>query len=76
MVMTPLFGLTGLLSSLSIRQKVSLVAFYLEGEAKQWWQWLKNVYLEDGQPVTWEIFEKEILVRFGPTEYEDYDEAL
>jgi hypothetical protein len=23
-----------------------------------------------------EIFEKEILVRFGPTEYEDYDEAL
>jgi hypothetical protein len=37
---------------------------------------LKNVYLEDGQLVTWEIFEKEILVRFGPTEYEDYDEAL
>jgi hypothetical protein len=37
---------------------------------------LKNVYLEDGQLVTWEIFEKEILVCFGPTEYEDYDEAL
>jgi hypothetical protein len=28
-------------------QKVTLAAFYLEGEANQWWQWLKNVYLED-----------------------------
>jgi hypothetical protein len=57
-------------------QKVTLAAFYLEGEANQWWQWLKNVYLEDGQPVTWKIFEKEILVHFEPTEYEDYDKAL
>jgi hypothetical protein len=45
-------------------QKITLATFYLEGEANQWWQWLKNVYLEDGQPITWEIFEKEILVRF------------
>ena len=26
--------------------------------------------------VTWEIFKKELLVRFGPTEADDFDEAL
>ena len=38
-------------------EKVTLVVFYLEGKANQQWQWLKNVYLVDGQPITWEIFE-------------------
>jgi hypothetical protein len=27
-------------------------------------------------PITWEVFKRELLVRFGPTEVEDYDEAL
>ncbi|KAF8405746.1 hypothetical protein HHK36_007823 [Tetracentron sinense] len=57
-------------------QKVTLAAFYLEGEANQWWQWVQKVYHADTQPVTWEIFERELLARFGPTEYEDFDEAL
>ena len=26
--------------------------------------------------VTWELFEKELWARFGPTECEDFDEAL
>jgi hypothetical protein len=26
--------------------------------------------------ITWERFEKELLIQFGPTRIEDYDEAL
>jgi hypothetical protein len=57
-------------------QKVTLVAFYLEGEENQWWQWLKKVYQAENQQITWPILERELLARFGPTEYEDYDKAL
>jgi hypothetical protein len=57
-------------------QKVSLAAFHLESEANQWWQWLQKLYTEERLPITWEAFERELLVRFGPTEVEDYDEAL
>jgi hypothetical protein len=57
-------------------QKVTLAAFYLEGEANQWWQWVKRIYQAEDRPITWPILEKELLARFGPTEYEDYDEAL
>ena len=56
--------------------KVVLAAFHLEGEANQWWQWLKKVYHEENKVVTWEIFKKELLVLFGPTEADDFDEAL
>ena len=55
---------------------MTLVAFYLEGEDNQWWQWMKNVYLEVKIAVTWEVFEKERIIRFRPTEIEDYDKAL
>jgi hypothetical protein len=57
-------------------QRVSLAAFHLESEANQWWQWMKKVYREESLPITWEVFERELLIRFGPTEVEDYDEAL
>lgn len=26
--------------------------------------------------ISWEIFKKELLARFGPTKYEDFDEVL
>lgn len=26
--------------------------------------------------MTWELFENELIARFGPIEYEDFDEAL
>ena len=29
-------------------QKVSLASFHLEGEANQWWQWLRHAYEEEG----------------------------
>lgn len=57
-------------------QKVTLAAFYIEDEANQWWQWLKKVYQAENQQVTWPILERELLARFGPTGYEDYNEAL
>ena len=57
-------------------QKVSLALFHLEGEANQWWQWLRRAYEEEGRSVTWELFEEELWAHFGPTECEDFDEAL
>ena len=57
-------------------QKVSLASFHLEGEANQWWQWLRRVYQEEDRVVTWELFEEELWARFGPIECEDFDEAL
>ena len=57
-------------------QKVVLASFHLEGEANQWWQWLRKSYQEEGRDVTWEIFMEELWARFGPTDCEDFDEAL
>ncbi|RVW35013.1 Retrovirus-related Pol polyprotein from transposon 17.6 [Vitis vinifera] len=57
-------------------QKVSLASFHLEGEANQWWQWLRRSYSEEGKEVAWADFEEELWARFGPTECEDFDEAL
>ena len=57
-------------------QKVSLASFHLEREANQWWQWLRRAYKEKGKEVTWAVFAEELWARFGPTECEDFDEAL
>jgi hypothetical protein len=34
------------------------------------------LYKEEQVPITWEAFERELLIRFSPTEVEDYNEAL
>ncbi|KAK1568271.1 hypothetical protein Q3G72_022479 [Acer saccharum] len=57
-------------------KKVSLASFHLEGEANQWWQWLRRAYKEEDRTVTWSIFVEELWARFGPTNCEDFDEAL
>ena len=36
--------------------KVTLATFHLEGEANQWWQWMKKVYCKERIEVTWENF--------------------
>ncbi|GJX34170.1 retrovirus-related pol polyprotein from transposon 17.6 [Tanacetum coccineum] len=46
------------------------------GEANQWWRWLHKTYQEEGKEVMWEIFYEELWSRFGPTDCEDFDEAL
>ena len=56
--------------------KVYLASFHLEGEANQWWQWLRRAYHEEGKVVTWGIFVEELWSRFGPTDCEDFDEVL
>ncbi|XP_035541724.1 uncharacterized protein LOC118344712 [Juglans regia] len=56
------------------RKKVLLASYHLEGEANQWWQWYNRSH--DGKTISWHKFEKGILRRFGPTDFEDYDEAL
>ncbi|KAH9704605.1 hypothetical protein KPL70_011534 [Citrus sinensis] len=57
-------------------QKVSLASFHLEGEANQWWQWLRRAYREENKLVTWNDFMEELWARFRPMECEDYNEAL
>lgn len=42
-------------------------------EANQWLQWPQRTCAEDAQEVTWKVFESELLARFGPTDYEDYE---
>ncbi|KAG6643376.1 hypothetical protein CIPAW_09G207300 [Carya illinoinensis] len=56
------------------KRKVVLASFHLEGEANQWWQWYNRSH--HGKTISWHQFEKGILRRFGPTDFEDYDEAL
>ncbi|XP_037496276.1 uncharacterized protein LOC119371008 [Jatropha curcas] len=57
-------------------QKVASASFHLEGEANQWWQWLRRASLEERKEVTWSIFVGELWSRFGPTDCKDFDEAL
>ena len=38
----------------------------------QWNQWFEKARLN----ITWEEFTQALCVRFGPTDYEDFDEAL
>ncbi|GJU79604.1 hypothetical protein Tco_1281969, partial [Tanacetum coccineum] len=59
-----------------VTQKVSLTSYHLQGEANQWWRWLCKTYQEEGKEVTWEIFHEELWSWFGPTDYEDFDDAL
>lgn len=57
-------------------QKVALASFHLEGKAIQWWQWLYKAYKEKRRMITLTDFEEELWARFGPTECEDFDEAI
>ncbi|KAA8520264.1 hypothetical protein F0562_014520 [Nyssa sinensis] len=53
-------------------QQVQLASFHLEGIALQWHRWLTKFR----GPLTWDEFTKAVLLRFGPTDYEDPSEAL
>lgn len=55
---------------------VRYAAYFLEGGVNVWWQWLTRVYQKKGKWVRWKDFAKELMNRFGPSEYTDYDEAL
>ncbi|XP_060673303.1 uncharacterized protein LOC132803788 [Ziziphus jujuba] len=53
-------------------QQVTLASFHLEGLALQWHRW----FMKFRGPVSWKEFTKAILLRFGPTEFEDPSESL
>ena len=53
-------------------QQVQLASFHLDGIALQWHRWLNKFR----GPLTWSEFVKAVLLRFGPTEYEDPSESL
>ena len=53
-------------------ERVVLASFHLQDDALQWYRWF-----EKARPnITWEEFTQALCVRFGPTDYEDFDEAL
>ena len=52
------------------------MAYHLEGEANQLWQWLRKAYREEGRNITWETFIEELWASFRPPEGVDFDEAL
>ena len=53
-----------------------MAAYHLEGEANQWWQWLRKTLQEERKMISWEKFEEELWAHFGPLGCEDFDEAL
>ncbi|ESQ30824.1 hypothetical protein EUTSA_v10012141mg [Eutrema salsugineum] len=57
-------------------QHVSFTSFHLDGVANEWWQAISKALREDQVEITWEVFEEELWARFGPTDGEDFHEAL
>ena len=57
-------------------QKVSLTSYHFEGEANQWWQWIRRTFQEEGRVLSWTDFEDELWRHFGPLDCEDFDETL
>ncbi|CAA0834159.1 Unknown protein, partial [Striga hermonthica] len=57
-------------------ERVKIAAYYLDGEANTWWQWVSHVYKNKGEQIRWRDIEKELITRFGSSDYFDYDEAF
>ncbi|XP_075640360.1 uncharacterized protein LOC142612122 [Castanea sativa] len=53
-------------------EKITLASFHLLDDALQWYQWFEKTRTD----VSWEEFTRALCVRFGPSNYEDFDEAL
>lgn len=64
------------LNEIAKSEMVRYAAYFLEGEANVWWQWLSRVYKKKGKQIRWREFQKEIMGWFGPSEYTDHDELL
>nr|DAD17948.1 TPA_asm: hypothetical protein HUJ06_019411 [Nelumbo nucifera] len=53
-------------------QRLRIVAFHMEGIASEWFQWMSNNNLLTG----WADFLQQVKLRFGPSQFEDYQGAL
>ena len=60
------------LHNVPIYHRVQMASFNLESEALHWFQWLRVNHPDP----SWEYFESQLLTRFGPSDYEDFTEAL
>ncbi|CAL1412179.1 unnamed protein product [Linum trigynum] len=57
-------------------QKVNLASYHLEGDANQWWQWLRQTYQTEGLHIMLDTFSSELWTRFGTRAGTGFDEAL
>lgn len=57
-------------------QKVSFASYHLTEEANEWWQATAKKLGLNPLHTTWDIFEEELRIRFGPTEGENFHAAL
>ncbi|CAA0837972.1 Unknown protein, partial [Striga hermonthica] len=64
------------LNEIEENDRVKYAAYYLDGEANVWWQWLTSVYRGRRQVIRWNNFVRELLTRFGTSDYHNYNEAL
>ena len=55
---------------------MTVAAYYMEGKAHHWWQWLCRIHQQKNRVITWRIFEDERWSRFGPPAGVDFNEAL
>nr|GMD06310.1 Transposon Ty3-G Gag-Pol polyprotein [Ipomoea batatas] len=53
-------------------QRVRISSFTMEGKASEWYQWMKRNELL----TTWENFQRQVELRFGPSRFEDYQGKL
>ena len=53
-------------------EKITLASFHLLDDALQWYQWFEKTRTN----VSWEKFTHALGVHFGPSDYEDFHEAL
>ncbi|XP_057431227.1 uncharacterized protein LOC130724075 [Lotus japonicus] len=53
-------------------QRLSIMSFYMRGEALSWFKWLYN----NKQLSTWEEFNRALVQRFGPSCYENPQQEL
>lgn len=53
-------------------ERVVLASFHLQNDALQWYWWFERTRPN----ITWEEFTQALCVRFGSTDYEDFDEEL
>ncbi|CAA0831728.1 Unknown protein, partial [Striga hermonthica] len=64
------------LNEINGHDRVRYAAYYLDGEANVWWQWLVSIYQGNPLHIRWAEFECELLARFGSSDYHSYDESL
>lgn len=59
-----------------MEQRVSFAAYHLTSEANGWWQAISKALHLDPNTAPWATFEHELWIRFGPSEGENFHEAL